>query len=299
MKLYRDVVPAITPRKSAGKLVQPWTLFSNNDDEVEVLCRERVAPTYIGNGQMLSRVLGRFKFLTDTSDVGFAPHIIMDGYWEMWLTRWMVETVQQGWTALDVGSNFGYYSVLLAELVGADGRLLAFDPNPQCAQATEFSLSINAFGARSEVHEVALSNTSGNCAFFVPHGEPKNGHLVFGGTHATGDEYSDGGTSFNVPIETLDSITEGLERVDFVKIDAEGGEQGIFEGMARTIERHNPLIIMEYNSIRGDSSSFADQLKAVYPNARYLDEREGVCDLNYDQLATERMGQDWLLILKK
>ncbi|WP_394730354.1 FkbM family methyltransferase [Altererythrobacter sp. GH1-8] len=299
MKLYRDVVPALRPRESAGKLIPPHALFAHGNDEVELLCRERVAPTYIGDGQMLSRVLGRFKMLTDTSDVGFAPHIIMDGYWEMWMTRWMVETVQRSWTALDVGANFGYYSILLAELVGEEGRLLAFEPNPACARATKFSLEINSFAPRSEVHEVALSNAAGSCSFFVPTNEPKNGHLVFGETHEAGIEYSDDGTRFTVPIDTLDNVAEPLDKVDFIKIDAEGAELTIFEGMQKTIERHNPLVIMEYNAIRGDTDGFVEQLKAAYPKARYLDEREGVRDLQHERLKHERVGQDWLLILKK
>ncbi|XUU61485.1 FkbM family methyltransferase [Erythrobacter sp. HA6-11] len=299
MKKYLDRLPSVIKPASRGELINPWKMFSYDDKEVEVYCRERVAPVYIGDGQMLSRVLGRFKMLTDASDVGFAPHIIMDGYWEMWMTRWMVDTVQRGWTALDVGANYGYYSLLLAELIGEEGRLLAFEPNPACARATEFSLEINSFAPRSEVHEVALSNTTGSCSFFVPTNEPKNGHLVFGETHATGIDYGDDGTRFTVPIDTLDHVAEELEKVDFIKIDAEGAELTIFEGMQETIARHNPLIIMEYNAIRGDTDGFVEELRAMYPNARYLDEREGVQDLQHDRLKQERIGQDWLLILQK
>lgn len=299
MKRYLERLPSVTQPMNRGELINPWKMFSYDDSKVEVLCRERVAPVYLGEGQVLSRMLGRFKFLTDASDVGFAPHIIMDGYWEMWLTRWMVENVQRGWTALDVGANYGYYSVLLAELVGDDGRLFAFEPNPVCARATAFSLEINSFAPRSKVHEVALSNTTGSCSFFVPANEPKNGHLVFGEAPTAGIQHSDDGTRFTVPIDTLDNIAAPLDRVDFIKIDAEGAELMIYEGMQATIERHNPLVIMEYNAGRGDPADFVEQLKAMYPHARYLDEREGVCNLRHDRLKEERIGQDWLLLLKK
>lgn len=105
LKLRNTLAPQ-AEESGTGRLIQPWKLFSYANDRVEALCRERTAAVYIGNGQVLSRVLGRFKMLTDSSDAGFAPHIIMDGYWEIWITRWMVENVQPGWTAIDVGSNY-------------------------------------------------------------------------------------------------------------------------------------------------------------------------------------------------
>lgn len=278
---------------SLGQLIQPWKLFAFSDNQVEILCRERTAPVYIGEGEVLSRVLGRFKMLTNTADAGFAPHIIMDGYWEMWLTRWMVETVQAGWTVLDVGANYGYYSVLLAELVGPDGRLHAFEPNPAPARATEFTLEVNAFRSRSHVHRLALSDAAGTCAFFVPDNEPKNGHLVFG------EPQQSGGESFEVAIATLDSVCADLDRVDFIKIDAEGAESRIFKGMRETIARHNPLIVLEFNSNRGDAPEFVAELQATYPAARYLDDRGQTHALAYERLTSERQGQDWLLVLKK
>lgn len=290
---FQSLAPARPFALDAGQLMQPRALFGNGNERVEALCRERTAAVYIGNDQMLSRVLGRFKMLTDTSDAGFAPHIIMDGYWEIWLTRWMVENVQPGWTAIDVGSNYGYYSVLLAELVGADGRLIAFEPNPQPAWATAFALEVNGFAGRSEFHQLALSSSAGTCAFFVPDNQPKNGHLVFGTPPESG------GASFEVPIATLDSKCASLDRVDFIKIDAEGAESSIFEGMQETIARHNPLIVLEFNSNRGDAMDFANQLQATYPAARYLGEDGQTRDLAFSQLSSERQGQDWLLVLQK
>ncbi|MGD9663942.1 MAG: hypothetical protein AB7U34_01845 [Novosphingobium sp.] len=85
-KAVRTLQKTDTSTSHPGKLIPPWDLFANPMDEIEAICRQRVAPVYMGDGQVLSRVLARFKFLTSTHDTGFAPHIIMDGYWEMWLT---------------------------------------------------------------------------------------------------------------------------------------------------------------------------------------------------------------------
>ena len=66
----------------------------------------------------------------DTRDVGFAQHIIMDGYWEYWVTQFMIEVVKPGFRVVDIGANFGYYTNLLSDLVGPDGCCLAIEPNP-------------------------------------------------------------------------------------------------------------------------------------------------------------------------
>ncbi|MGD9663941.1 MAG: FkbM family methyltransferase [Novosphingobium sp.] len=204
----------------------------------------------------------------------------------------MVANVQRGWTVLDVGANYGYYSVLLAELIGADGQLFCFEPNPDVARAAEFSLELNSFASRSTVYRTALSDRTGECAFFVPDGEPKNGHLEFGNTPSTG------GDSFTVTMDTMDSFTSGLDRVDFIKIDAEGGEAGIFAGMQETIRKHNPLIVLEFNTNRGDARAFAEAVNATYPQMKFLEEDGSVRDLTVEQMTTERLGQDWLLVLQ-
>ncbi|NVE95293.1 FkbM family methyltransferase [Altererythrobacter lutimaris] len=283
----------------SGQLVSPRQLFSHTNSQVGIMCRERLSPVYIGEGRVLSRALGRYTLRTNSSDTGFAPHILMDGFWEIWLTRWMVENVKPGWTAIDVGANYGYYSVLLADLVGVRGKLLAFEPNPECSDATQFAITINGFSHNAAVHEVALSNVAGDCTFFVPKNEPKNGHLEMRRAKVTTVEESELGTRFPVPMATLDERVAHLDRVDFIKIDAEGAEQAIFEGMQETISRHNPLIVMEFNNVRGQADAFAQKLREVYPYAQYLESDGSVNPVDFDRLMTDRRGVDWLLLLQK
>ena len=102
-----------------------------------------------------------------------------------------------------------------------------------------------------------------------------------------------------MPIATLDSKCGSLDRVDFIKINAEGAESSIFQGLQETIARHNPLIVLEFNCNRGDALAFAEQLQETYPAARYLDEDGQIRDLAYEQLSSEHLGEDWLLVLKK
>ena len=88
---------------------------------LEALCRARAQPVYLGGNEALCRILGRYKLYVDTRDKGLCAHLLLDGYWEMGLTMHIARHVRAGMTAIDVGANFGYYTVLLGALVGEDG----------------------------------------------------------------------------------------------------------------------------------------------------------------------------------
>ena len=100
---------------------------------LEALCCAQAQPLYLGDNSALCRVLSRYKLLLDTRDLGFAAHVLLDGYWEMWLTIFMCRHIQPGMVAIDVGANFGYYTVLMADLVGPEGHVFAVEPNPVVA----------------------------------------------------------------------------------------------------------------------------------------------------------------------
>jgi FkbM family methyltransferase len=275
-----------------GDMISPRDLFNRSWSDVEALCRERVNPVFLGNDRVLSRLLARYKFYSSAGDIGFASHIILDGFWEIWLTSWMVKTIQKDWVVLDVGANYGYYSLLMADLVGRNGRMIAFEPNPFAAKAAEDSLSINGFSSFSEVRRIALSDQEGSCTFFVPEGEPKNGQLVY-------ETLSDRpGEVFEVPITSIDLSTENFSHLDFIKIDAEGGESRIFDGMTKTIHKFNPTILMEFNAARPGASSLCRKISSTYERIYYLKESGSVQEISSENLMSDRFGEDRLLILK-
>jgi len=155
------------------KLLTPYRVAS------EARIRDLCHVAYLGDHTALCRILGRFKMFVDTRDIGLAGHLMLDGYWEMWVTEAIVSLVGEGMVVADIGANLGYFTLLMAELVGETGRVHAFEPNPQMAKLVEKSLSVNGFGSRVDVHQVALGAGGDEpMALFVPPGEPKNAHMV-------------------------------------------------------------------------------------------------------------------------
>jgi FkbM family methyltransferase len=287
----------------AGVMRRPMYTFLNlaeiagwNRFELEAVCRAQAQSAYLGDHTGLCRVLARYKFYVDTRDSGFGSHILLDGFWEMWLTQFMARFVKPGMVVADVGANYGYFSVLLADLVGPEGHLYSVEPNPAAASSLRKSLALNGFDGRTSVVEAAAGAADGGeLRLLVPPGEPKNALIV--GPDETYPESV--GIVHTVPCRSLDSITGAHDRLDFMKIDAEGAEEQIYRGMAGLLERHRPAIVLEFNAARyADPAGFLAVIRQTYPNLRHIDYSGVPVAVTPEQVVTEKFGEDWLLFLQ-
>lgn len=220
----------------------------------EAIIRAACRAAYLGEDTSLARVLGRYKMYLDSRDVGMSGNLLLDGFWEMWLTEAMARIVRPGMTVADVGANLGYFTLLMADLVGEHGHVHAFEPNGALAARLRDSVSINVAVGRTTVHEVALSDGDGGGDIVIPKGEPKNGTLVATGTWPGA-----------LPVATMrmDALA-ALGDVDVVKIDVEGAEEAVWRGMAGIFARGRPMtIFLEFASIRyPDAAGFLAEIAA-------------------------------------
>jgi FkbM family methyltransferase len=199
----------------------------------------------------LCRVLGRYKMYVDLRDTGFVPHLMFEGYWEYWITDFIWRNVRPRQVALDLGANHGYYTLLLADLVGAGGKVHAFEPNPRLTELLERNIALNGFWHVAEARPEAVSDRgSGETArLMVPLRDPKNAHLVSPDLHLPPDLDRERFAVHEVTLATLDEAVPG--RADFVKIDVEGAEEAVWRGMQDLIARSPGIkILMEFNPRR-------------------------------------------------
>ena len=205
---------------------------------LEAAMRARCQTVTIDPHTVLCRILGRFKFLVDSRDIGLAPHLMLDGYWEFWATEFIARTLRPGQVAWDVGANLGYYAVLMSAIVGPQGKVRAVEPNPRLALLCGRNLSLNGFWDRSSVHRQAVADRSGQTLRFrADITDPKNGRLLPPGTPPQVEQ--DDVLEVAVQTVSLDDLAE--ERVDFIKIDVEGAEEQVWAGMQRMLDRNPGL----------------------------------------------------------
>ena len=282
---------------SSSALLHLHELMAFDRHQAETAILQRVNSAYLGNHTALVRVLGRYKLYVDTRDRGFGSHVLLDGFWEIWLTLFCARNVKRGMTAIDVGANFGYYSLLLAELVGTRGELIAVEPNPHAADFLRRSVELNGLLGRTRIETSALGATiSGEASLYVPHSEPKNAQIVSEMFQPRPQD----GVVIKVPVTTLDGMSAACSRVDFIKIDAEGAEEMILEGMAETIARHKPMLVVEFNPARyADASGFLERLAGIYGAMRRLDFSGEAVPITSEDLLSKYGADDSLLVLSR
>jgi FkbM family methyltransferase len=264
---------------------------------LEALCRAQAQPLYLGDHRAICRVLSRYKLFLDTRDRGFAAHVMLDGYWEMWLTIFMCRRVRAGMVAVDVGANFGYYTLLLADLVGPSGHAFAVEPNPTVATLLRQSVALNGFDTRTSIVEAAAGGgLLDQVLLYSPHGEFKNASVIDSPNLVNRDD----GSVQQVRQVKIDDIVAGTSHVDFLKIDAEGAEESIIEGMDQCISGHHPSIILEFNATRCRSpENMIQRLVAAYKTFYYLDYHSNLVRTDQAEVMSKQVGEDWLLFFDR
>ncbi len=155
-------------------------------------------------------------------------------------SSFMRRFVKPGMTVLDVGAHRGFHSLLLSKRVGGHGRLLCFEPSPADAKRLRLHLKINSC-RNAEVFEYALGEDDGSADLYTV---PKNS--VLNSLRPPDTEFQT--STKRVAVRKLDDALSQahVERVNFVKLDVEGGELGVLKGAQRLLSSTpRPLILCE------------------------------------------------------
>jgi FkbM family methyltransferase len=189
-----------------------------------------------------ARQIRKGRFFTDEVEFALLPNLVKAGDW-----------------VIDIGANIGQYSQRLSELVGSEGRVIAFEPVPEtfallAANCQKFALSnvtlINAAASHAaSIASMSIPSFEGGLKNFY------QAHII------------DAADSADLKIMTLSVDSLRLSnRIALIKIDAEGHEAGVIKGLLTIIDRDRPTLIVETfaNEIIQDLKSrgyFAERLR--------------------------------------
>ncbi|MCX7702061.1 MAG: FkbM family methyltransferase [Gemmataceae bacterium] len=211
----------------------------SNRAELEEVSRRRATGAYYGDHQMLCRLLGEYPAFVDTRDLMLGPRLVLDGFWEAWVTLAIARYLRPGMWCVDVGANYGYYTVLMAAGCGPEGRVVACEPNPLLAGTyLPQNLALNGFHHGVEICPKVVGNLDDRTVHFVLH------HGDFATSSLERWAYNHRSQTIQVPSITLDRLCADWPRLDLVKIDAEGAEALVWEGMQQTLRRFPDAVIV-------------------------------------------------------
>lgn len=178
-------------------------------------------------------------------------YIYKHGAYERRFLDFIAPRFPAGAVALDVGANIGNHALFLAKRFA---QIHAFEPNPTVLARLRRNIALNGL-ANVTVHPVGLGKEQA----VLPFRENNDGNLGASGFLKPGEEVGALSRQLELEIAQADAYVAalGLDRLDFVKMDVEGWEPSLFEGLAGTIARFRPVVAFEFHGQAAAPDDFA------------------------------------------
>jgi FkbM family methyltransferase len=162
-----------------------------------------------------------------------------EGIWEPFETSLVLRLLRPGDVCVDVGANVGYFSVLAASVVGAQGAVFAFEPEPANYHLLRANAELNGLDHCITAVEAALSDAAGEGQLFLS-ADNLGDHQVYAGYEQRS----------SVPIALLHGsqyLAGRLQRLDLLKVDTQGAEFQVMAGLLPLLQSlaQPPRIIIE------------------------------------------------------
>ncbi len=252
---------------------------------------------YVGQSTVLTTLATGQSAYVDGQDLSLAPHVIRDGRWEHWIAQHWMSRLRPGQRVVDVGANFGYYTLLAAAAVGDRGRVASFEPNPRMFDLLTASLSTNGYRGRVEPYQVALDKKRGELTFWLKKRETGGSGLMRPPADSLRTLH-DTAAPLQVRGERLDDLLATWPSVDLMKLDAEGAEFRVLLGAEEILQRSPHLVLfMEFDAGMYDDGGRA-LIAALHDWGfvpRTIDYEGCLATIDYAKLLHEQQRADLLL----
>ncbi len=177
--------------------------------------------------------------MAPTDDLGLATFLAEGVTWEPETSNLLDLTLREGMTFVDVGANIGLHTLRGARAVGPSGVVFAFEPTPKVFQLLQRSVYLNGLGDICRCTNLALSTSEGVATLHLSDVCGHNSLYQL----AEKEEKS----QLTVKTASFDAVLQEAPRIDVVKLDVEGAELDVLDGMKHLLAKHwNILLIVEY-----------------------------------------------------
>lgn len=228
-------------------------LFDTDRTSLEDACRARRASYSVDQHTECARALGMFSLLCDKRDLSFTPCIVNDGFWQIWLHMALAKLVTPGMICVDVGANVGFFTLAMAEMVGKQGHVYAFEPLQRQGYLLGRSVAMNGFGDRASVYRTACGDVKRDANIFYTMDNKTSASLLPADLGSVKEM-----TGEIVYVNRLDDAIQ--DHVDLIKIDAEGMDYDVIRGASGLIDRNADTIIVFEHNLAGRSPEQASKM---------------------------------------
>ncbi|MBK7665078.1 MAG: FkbM family methyltransferase [Sterolibacteriaceae bacterium] len=209
---------------------EKWQGAKRRIAKIGVACKR----TIVGPGEIEAGPAKGLRF-----DAGDDSGRFAQGDYELPVQQALAALVHPGDVCYDIGANLGFFSVLLARLVGPDGSVFAFEPVPANVSMIERNARLNDL-TNIRVMPVALTRDDGEAELLLA-------RHVGGAVLKSAGSPPDLAGSLMVQTASADSLIARLHLAspNFVKIDVEGAEMDVLVGMEVLLREKSPIVVLE------------------------------------------------------
>lgn len=170
-------------------------------------------------------------------------YIFFYGHFRPEVSKLLNRMLKPGHVAFDIGSNIGMHSIIMANRVGPNGKVVVFEPDPHPYARMRRNLALNGFDW-VETHQVALSAESGRMKLFLHDDTIGN----FANASLNPDNVGRETPSVEIDVWTIDDYVarNPIARLDAIKLLAQGVEFDVLQGAKATIAKYRPKIFFLY-----------------------------------------------------
>ena len=169
----------------------------------------------------------------------------------------MKKEIHSGQTVIDIGAQLGLMTKLFADLVGQEGKVYAFEPTPSTFSLLKKTIAINNINNIARPVQKAVSNEKGVATFNISEQEASNANSL-------SKNNNDHTRGIKVELISVDDFVKEfkINKIDYIKIDAEGAEFAVLKGAEKTIKKDRPkmLLALHPEAIH----NFGDSLEVIW-----------------------------------
>jgi len=172
---------------------------------------------------------------------------------EPWI--WDYFKPKKGDVFIDIGAHLGKYSLIAAKIVGKLGKVIAIEANPENYRRLLENVKINSLTDIITTFNVAAYDKKTKVSLYI--GDASGEHSII---------FNVGKKWYNIDAIPVDHVVKHLKlkKVDWIKIDVEGAEYEVLQGLKNTLRRFRPKLIVEIHRKKREVLNFMSKLGYRY-----------------------------------
>lgn len=187
--------------------------------------------------------------------------------------EFMKKSIKKGDITLDLGANIGYYTIIMSKLVGEEGKVFAFEPDPNSIEVLKMNIELNNC-KNVIIVQKAVHNEANKVKLYICDSDNRNNSMYM--------DYKDFIEVESIKLDDYFSNYNGF--INFIKMDIQGSEVNVLKGMSLVLQKNKNLIIVSEifpQALTKAKSTTCEYIKILQDNGfKIFDSDENIADTN-------------------